>query len=172
MLSENIKSLRKAKGLSQEELAAKLNVVRQTVSKWETGLSVPDCDILIKLAEELDTSVNILLGENVEEKERNELEVIAQKLEIINMQLFRQKELRRKIIQGLFALIILICLIILIVLIVLNSSYLDWDFNNPELAAAGTMLHGFEWIFVRVCPFVISRSRRTHRHDRNDRRAR
>ncbi|MGN1404883.1 MAG: helix-turn-helix domain-containing protein [Erysipelotrichaceae bacterium] len=155
MLSENIKSLRKAKGLSQEELAVKLNVVRQTVSKWETGLSVPDCDMLIKLSEELDTSVSILLGENVEEKERSELEVIAQKLETINMQLYRQKEQKRKIIRGLFALIILICLIILIVLFFLNSSYLGWDFNNPELAAAGTVLHGFEWIFVRVCPFVF-----------------
>ena len=71
MLSENIKSLRKAKGLSQEELAIKLNVVRQTLSKWETGLSVPDCDMLIKLAEELDTTVSVLLGENVEVKEKN-----------------------------------------------------------------------------------------------------
>ncbi len=39
MLDENIKQLRKAKGLSQEELAIKLNVVRQTVSKWENGVS-------------------------------------------------------------------------------------------------------------------------------------
>lgn len=39
MLNENIKALRKAKGLSQEELAIKLNVVRQTVSKWEKGVS-------------------------------------------------------------------------------------------------------------------------------------
>lgn len=39
MLNENIKTLRKAKGLSQEELAVKLNVVRQTVSKWEKGVS-------------------------------------------------------------------------------------------------------------------------------------
>lgn len=42
MLNENIQALRKSKGLSQEELALKLNVVRQTVSKWERGLSVPD----------------------------------------------------------------------------------------------------------------------------------
>lgn len=40
MLSENIRRLRKAKGLSQEELAVKLNVVRQTVSKWEQGGSL------------------------------------------------------------------------------------------------------------------------------------
>ena len=62
MLNENIKQLRKAKGLSQEELAAKLGVVRQTISKWEQGLSVPDSDILIKLADVLDTRVSVLLG--------------------------------------------------------------------------------------------------------------
>ena len=53
MLSDNIKRIRKSKGLSQEELAIKLNVVRQTVSKWENGLSVLDSDMLITLADEL-----------------------------------------------------------------------------------------------------------------------
>ena len=62
MLNENIKNLRKAKGISQEELAVRLNVVRQTVSKWERGISVPDSGMLISLAEELDTSVSVLLG--------------------------------------------------------------------------------------------------------------
>ena len=60
MLSNNLKRIRKSKGLSQEELAIKLNVVRQTVSKWENGLSVPDSDMLITLADELDTSVSVL----------------------------------------------------------------------------------------------------------------
>ena len=59
MLNENIRNLRKAKGISQEELAIKLNVVRQTVSKWEKGLSVPDSSMLVLLAEELDTSVTV-----------------------------------------------------------------------------------------------------------------
>lgn len=62
MLNENIKMLRKSKGLSQEELAVKLNVVRQTISKWENGLSVPDSDMLISISEALDTSVGALLG--------------------------------------------------------------------------------------------------------------
>lgn len=53
MLNENIKSIRKSKGLSQEELAVKLNVVRQTISKWEQGLSVPDSDMLISISEVL-----------------------------------------------------------------------------------------------------------------------
>ena len=58
MLNENIKTIRKSKGLSQEELAVKLNVVRQTVSKWEQGLSVPDADMLISISETLETPVS------------------------------------------------------------------------------------------------------------------
>ena len=74
MFSENLKLLRKKKGLTQEELAIRLNVVRQTVSKWEKGLSVPDADLLIKLADVLEVSVAELLGGNIPESENsNEL---------------------------------------------------------------------------------------------------
>ena len=69
MFNENIKKIRKEKGLSQEELAVKLNVVRQTISKWEKGLSVPDADLLISLSEILETPVSILLGKDIEAKE-------------------------------------------------------------------------------------------------------
>ena len=65
MLAENLKALRRAKGLSQEELAVRLHVVRQTVSKWEKGRSVPDADLLVRLAEELDTTAAALLGPEV-----------------------------------------------------------------------------------------------------------
>ena len=51
MLNENIKALRKNKGFTQDELASRLNVVRQTVSKWEKGYSVPDAEMLQKMAE-------------------------------------------------------------------------------------------------------------------------
>lgn len=64
LFSENLKALREEKGLSQEELATKLNVVRQTVSKWEKGLSTPDAEMLLKLAEVLGTSVSVLVGED------------------------------------------------------------------------------------------------------------
>ena len=60
MLKENIKTIRKAKGLSQEELAIKLNVVRQTISKWEQGLSVPDSEMLVTLSEVLETPLSTL----------------------------------------------------------------------------------------------------------------
>ena len=92
MLKDNIKTIRKAKGLSQEELAIKLNVVRQTVSKWEQGLSVPDSELLVSLSEALGTSVSTLLGENIKEQKEDSLKEISEKLEIINLQMARQKE--------------------------------------------------------------------------------
>ena len=66
MFQDNLKALRKKKGITQEELAARLNVVRQTVSKWEKGLSVPDSELLIKLAEILEVPVSRLLGSKIE----------------------------------------------------------------------------------------------------------
>ena len=96
MFNENIKKIRKEKGLSQEELAVKLNVVRQTISKWEKGLSVPDADLLISLSEILETPVSILLGKDIEAKEyvsdKNE---IAEQLSRINFQL-SEKKLRNR----------------------------------------------------------------------------
>lgn len=68
MFQENLKTLRKKKGMTQEELAARLNVVRQTISKWEKGLSVPDAELLTKLAEILEVSVSQLLGSPIEDE--------------------------------------------------------------------------------------------------------
>ena len=85
MFSENLKVLRKEKGFSQEQLAAQLNVVRQTVSKWEKGLSVPDAELLEKLAEVLEVSVGELLGKNIEIKSNsNEIETLALELAKLN----------------------------------------------------------------------------------------
>ena len=95
MFSENLKTLRKAKGLSQEELAIRLNVVRQTISKWEKGLSVPDADLLIRLAEVFEVSVSELLGAKIEnEQERN---VIAEQLSRINEQLAIKNRRARRV---------------------------------------------------------------------------
>ena len=80
MLSENIRTFRKSKGLSQEELAIRLNVVRQTVSKWEQGLSVPDADMLISLSEVFETPVSTLLGETVAETKVDDLKAISEKM--------------------------------------------------------------------------------------------
>lgn len=83
MLSENIKHFRKAKKLSQEEMAVKLNVVRQTVSKWESGLSVPDAEMLIHISELLEAPVSRLLGTDEQPEEQN----LSEELERVNRQL-------------------------------------------------------------------------------------
>ena len=73
MINENIKHFRKTRGMSQEEMAVKLNVVRQTVSKWEKGLSVPDADMLSKLADVLEINVSELLGSEIKEETNKEI---------------------------------------------------------------------------------------------------
>ena len=155
MLNENIKKLRKSKGISQEELAIKLNVVRQTVSKWENGLSVPDSSMLIALADELDTSVSVLLGEPVTEPTQDDLKTISEKLEVINLQLAKRNTAKVKTIRWMLITLCTLVVIVFIILASMQSSYLGWDYNNPELAVAGTIMHGFEFAFVRLAPFVL-----------------
>ena len=155
MLNENIKAIRKSKGLSQEELAIKLNVVRQTISKWEKGLSVPDSNMLISISEVLETPVSTLLGETVVESKVDDLKAISEKLEIINLQLAQRKTTRRKILHWLLILLCTVIVAISLVLIVLNSPYLGWDYNDPETAVLGVAFHSFEWLFVRVAPIII-----------------
>ena len=155
MLNENIKAIRKSKGLSQEELAIKLNVVRQTISKWEKGLSVPDSNMLISISEVLETPVSTLLVETVVESKVDDLKAISEKLEIINLQLAQRKTTRRKILHWLLISLCTIIVTISEVLIVLNSPYLGWDYNDPETAVLGVAFHSFEWLFVRLAPIII-----------------
>ena len=157
MLNENIQSIRKSKGLSQEELAVKLNVVRQTVSKWERGLSVPDSEMLISISQILETPVSILLGETNTETALpvDDLKVISEKLEVINLQLARSKATKRKVLHRLFIALCALTVITATVLISQNSPYLSWDFNDPETAIAGTLFHAFEWLFFRLAPVVL-----------------
>lgn len=155
MLSENIRRLRESKGLSQGELAVRLNVVRQTVSKWERGLSVPDADLLIALSEALGQPVSALLGEAVAEPKADELAALAEKLEVVNLQLARQKETRRKVLRGILLAVAAATALALACLVTLGSPYLAWDFDDPETAVAGTFFHAFEWVFVRAAPVVL-----------------
>lgn len=155
MLSENIKAFRKSKGLSQQELAVKLNIVRQTVSKWEQGLSVPDADLLIALSQALETPVSTLLGETVMESEADRLQAISEKLEVINLQLAQRKTMRRAIIRWLLISICAMILVMFAALIIVNSPYLGWDYSDPETAVLGVAFHAFEWLFVRVAPVIL-----------------
>lgn len=157
MLNENIRNLRKRKGLSQEELSIKLHVVRQTISKWEKGLSVPDSAMLVALAEELDTSVSTLLGETVSQAElpQDQLKIISDKLEVINLQLAQRSCSKIRAIRHLLFLVCAGIFALLLGFAAINGEYLTWDFHNPELLLVGTLLHGFEFVLVRAAPFIL-----------------
>ena len=155
MLKDNIKTIRKSKGLSQEELAIKLNVVRQTISKWEQGLSVPDAEMLVSISDVFETPVSALLGENISESKTDNLKAISEKLEIINFQLSQRRNERRKIIHWTLISLCIIIIIIFISLILLNSPYLNWDYEKPENAVLGVAFHSFEWLFIRISPIIF-----------------
>ena len=132
MLKDNLKILRKNKGLSQEELSIKLHVVRQTVSKWESGLSVPDAEMLMTISEILETPVSEILGESIEEKEKNDLKVISEKLEVINEQLAMKQKQKRKMLVNTLIVADVGLILLFILLTVLGSPYQNWDYSNPE----------------------------------------
>lgn len=131
MFGENLKAMRKAKGYTQEELAIKINVVRQTVSKWEKGLSVPDADVLSQIAEVLDTKVSVLLGGTI--MEEADKDAVAEQLAKISEQL-AIKNRRSKAIWKAFGMIVLAIMILNILAITLfrvNTSN-EFDVNNSH----------------------------------------
>lgn len=129
--------------------------MRQTISKWEQGLSVPDSEMLISISEVLETPASTLLGETVIESKADDLKVISEKLEIINLQLAQRKTTRRKTLHWLFISLCAVIIIISAVLIVLNSSYLDWDYSDSETSVVGVGFHAFEWLFFRLAPIIL-----------------
>lgn len=134
MLSENLKNLRKTKGITQEELAIRLNVVRQTISKWEKGLSVPDADTLIKLADYFEVSVSELLGSKVEtEVDSN---IIAEQLSRINEQLALKNKRSQRIWKTIG--IILVSFIVINILIVILGTISFNSFKNDKTTTITT----------------------------------
>ena len=135
MFGENLKAMRKAKGYTQEELAIKINVVRQTVSKWEKGLSVPDADVLSQIAEVLDTKVSVLLGGTITEE--TDKDAVAEQLAKISEQLAiknrRSKAIWKTI--GMIVLAIMLLNMLLNILAVtlfrINTSN-EFDVNNSH----------------------------------------
>lgn len=131
MFGENLKAMRKAKGYTQEELAIKINVVRQTVSKWEKGLSVPDADVLSQIAEVLDTKVSVLLGETITEE--TDKDAVAEQLAKISEQLAiknrRSKAIWKTI--GMIVLAIMLLNILAVTLFRANTSN-EFDVNNSH----------------------------------------
>ena len=126
MLGENIKSFRKKKGYSQETLAQAVFVVRQTVSKWEKGQSVPDAEMLEKIAASLDVTVNELLGKEISaDNEQDKNENIVNQLAILNNQLANRSRRRRKVLKTL-----IVAIAVVVVLTIVFVSFGIFAFNS------------------------------------------
>lgn len=154
MLKDNIKILRNKNNMSQEQLAIKLNVVRQTVSKWEQGISVPDAEMLVLISNLFAIPVSVLLGENISKNKNDDIQAISKKLEIINNELLKTQKTRRKRKITILIIINIISVLIFIILLFLKSPYLKWN-NNLEYAIIGANFHIFEWIYIRLFPFIF-----------------
>ena len=134
MLGDNIKMLRKSKGFTQEELAIRLNVVRQTVSKWEKGFSVPDAETLQKLADVLEADIKQLLGADIgDEKVSNEL---VEQLARINEQLIIKNRRSHRIWKTIG--IVLISFIVLNILLIVLSMVAYTGFAVNEKSSVVT----------------------------------
>ena len=136
MFAENLKKIRKDKGYTQEILAEKLNVVRQTVSKWEKGLSLPDIDMLSKIANVLETDVNILLDGQITTTDQSE---IVKQLAKINEQLTIKNRRYKKIMKTI-AIILLIIVIFGILLVILNIGTFISISNSETTTTVETMI--------------------------------
>ncbi len=150
MLGENLKTLRKQRNMSQDALAQHLHVVRQTVSKWEKGISVPDAEMLTRIAEFFQTPVSDLLGEKIEERDTNE---IAVQLALLNEQMVNRRskvgKIARNIIFGLIAGFLLCCLIYIAVGMVKEAQY-DKEYGQLSTATLTCALDGETYLFSVV----------------------
>ena len=111
--------------------------------------------MLIALSEALETPVSTLLGETVVEATADDWRAIAEKLEIINLQLAQRKETRRRIARGLLIALCIVIAVIFLALYFSGSTYLAWDYSDPETAVVGVAFHALEWLFARVAPIIF-----------------
>lgn len=135
MLSENLKTLRKAKGLSQEELAIRLCVVRQTVSKWEKGLSVPDAELLVKLAEIFEVPVSQMLGIPIDPGDSSN--AVAEQLSRINEQLAVKNRRARRIWRVAAGILLAVILWNLLLLALSMASFRSFQ-SNSQITVEGS----------------------------------
>lgn len=132
MFHENLKTLRIEKGMSQQFLAEQLHVTRQTISKWERGLSVPDADMLIALSEMFEVSVSTLLNRSINEEDSSENTLLAEKLEQLNLQLAQRNQRSRKVWKVL-RFIAIACLVFGILCILLHAVAMK-SYQAPEVS--------------------------------------
>lgn len=129
MFAHNLKKLRENKGFSQEGLAEQIHVTRQTISKWERGLSVPDADLLINLADVFEVDVQQLLSKIMEQEDPIDRDILAEKLEQINLQLAKKNRWGRLIVKIVVTIIVIYFVIFILTIIMSSIAYSDYQTN-------------------------------------------
>ncbi len=138
MLQNKIKNLRKSRGMTQEELSIKLNVVRQTISKWEKGLSVPDADMLIKIADYFEVSTQELLGRVPENS--TDINLISEQLSRINEELAIKNKRNDKLFKLIITLVIIFFIIpIIIIIAIIAVNFLAFSSFEDSLTSTVTV---------------------------------
>lgn len=142
MLNENLKQLRKSKGLTQAEFELKFNVVRQTVSKWEKGLSVPDAEMLMEIADQFDIPVADILGKTIEaDNETDHIKVLSEKFALLNEQYAKNVEKNHRIFHRLWVagIVALLGYMVIQIFLCFYSYALSNLIHNTGTAYLGTM---------------------------------
>ena len=148
MLHENIRFKRKERGFSQEDLAVRLHVVRQTVSKWENGMSVPDAEQFAALADVLHTTVGELLGATLEHEESRDR--LAEELARINAQLAIRNHRARRVLKAIavvllvFAALSFLTMLLFMALNYMPASRTQTEFAKPLETQKAQFLLAFE----------------------------
>lgn len=131
MFNENLKTIRKNRGFSQEQLSVRLNVVRQTISKWEKGLSVPDAQMLVKISEVLDVPISDLLGKEVMMEENSDsLQAVALELEKLNELLTVQQGQRTDAKKKITAVVVIVVAVLLLMAIYDQWNGMFYEFGQ------------------------------------------
>lgn len=141
--SEKLLTLRKAKNLTQEELAEKLNVSRQSVSKWESGQAVPELDKIVALSAVFDVTTDYLLKSS----EIDDLSVKTEMLEKQQEQMLareqRQQRIRECVLYG-----VVIYLVFLAVCFVEHNFFWEWGIWNNSIFIAEFLVATAAVVFV------------------------
>ncbi len=141
--SEKLLTLRKAKNLTQEELAEKLNVSRQSVSKWEGGQAVPELDKIVAISAVFDVTTDYLLKSSEIDDLSVKTEMLEKQQEQMLLREQRQQKIRECVLYG-----IVIYLLLLAVCFVEHNFFWEWDIWNPSIFMAEFLAATAAVIFV------------------------
>lgn len=100
--------------------------------------------------------MSALLGEMIAEPPNpDDIKALSERLEVVNLQLARRKNTRRKILHWICIALGAAIVMLFVLLTAWKSSYLGWNYGDPETAVMGTGFHALEWLFVRAAPIAF-----------------